>query len=255
MNTVLRIACVAFVLVNGIEASPLHAHGRRHTHSHLHRRGAGSIVTNAKAYLNNGNTNDGGSATNTPYTYYSGPASNFPDPSEWVSFDAMFEANRPIMSQSCGWNNWGPDNSNHLNNYIKTYIQDVARDSLVDHRIILAIIMQESNGCLRVPTTNNGVRNPGLMQSHNGMEFNPAAPCTTIHQMIIDGTQGTVDGDGLVQLVNTYGDYYSAARAYNSGSIASSGNLSDGNGATSCYVSDIANRLTGWTDATSTCPH
>ena len=28
--------------------------------------------------------------------------------------------------------------------------------------------MQESKGCVRAPTTNNGVRNPGLMQSHNG---------------------------------------------------------------------------------------
>jgi len=157
------------------------------------------------------------------------------------------------MAQSCGWNNWGIDNSNHLINYIKTYIQDVARASLVDHRAILAVIMQESNGCLRVPTTDNGVRNPGIMQSHNGMAFDPSAPCTTIHQMITDGTQGTAYGDGLVQLINAHGDYYTAFRAYNSGSVSADGNLSNGNGATPCYVSDIANRLRGWTDAPSTC--
>ena len=38
----------------------------------------------------------------------------------------------------------------------------------VDHRFILAVIMQESGGCVRAPTTNYGVRNPGLMQDHNG---------------------------------------------------------------------------------------
>ena len=106
---------------------------------------------------------------------------------------------------------------------------------------------------MRVPTTNNGVINPGIMQSHNGMAFNPAAPCTTIHQMVIDGTQGTAYGDGLVQLINQYGNYWSALRAYNSGSIAASGDLSDANGATKCYVTDIANRLTGWTFAKSSC--
>lgn len=29
--------------------------------------------------------------------------------------------------------------------------------------------MQESGGCVRAPTTNWGVRNPGLMQDHNGV--------------------------------------------------------------------------------------
>ncbi len=72
--------------------------------------------------------------------------------------------------------------------------------------------------------------------------------------MVKDGTQGTADGDGLTQGINASGDIYSAARIYNSGSIAPNGDLSDGNGATACYVSDIANRLTGWVDADSTCP-
>ena len=43
-------------------------------------------------------------------------------------------------------------------------IQQVALETKLDHRFILAIIMQESGGCVRVPTTNYGVRNPGLMQ-------------------------------------------------------------------------------------------
>jgi hypothetical protein len=47
-------------------------------------------------------------------------------------------------------------------------------------------------------------------------------------------------------------DFYRAARIYNSGSIASSGQLQDGI-ATHCYASDIANRLTGWVWAPHGC--
>jgi hypothetical protein len=34
----------------------------------------------------------------------------------------------------------------------------------VDHRFVLAVLMQESHGCVRVNVTSGGVRNPGLMQ-------------------------------------------------------------------------------------------
>jgi hypothetical protein len=46
--------------------------------------------------------------------------------------------------------------------------QHVAIETIVDHRFILAIIMQESGGCIRVPTSNGDVRNPGHMQDHTG---------------------------------------------------------------------------------------
>jgi len=39
-----------------------------------------------------------------------------------------------------------------------------------------------------------------------------------------------------------------------SGYIPDSGDLSEKAGATACYVTDIANRLTGWVNAKSTCP-
>jgi hypothetical protein len=135
----------------------------------------------------------------------------------------------------------------------------VAKETKVDHRFILAIIMQESGGCVRVPTSNFGVRNPGLMQDHNGAATcnsdithkvqNPC-PSKVILEMIREGTAGTKSGDGLAQCINESeaGDviaFYKAARIYNSSAIAPSGNLQDG-GATHCYASDIANRLTGW---------
>ena len=75
--------------------------------------------------------------------------------------------------------------------------------------------------------------------------------------MIKDGSTGTAAGDGLQQCLTEsqatdVSKYYKAARIYNSGSIAASGKLEDGV-ATHCYASDIANRLTGWVKATSTC--
>ena len=71
--------------------------------------------------------------------------------------------------------------------------------------------------------------------------------------MVQDGTQGTEHGDGLVQNLNIYGNPYAASRGYNSGYIPKSGDLSEAAGATACYVSDIANRLTGWVYAETKC--
>lgn len=129
--------------------------------------------------------------------------------------------------------------------------------------------MQESKGCVRVPTTFSPapdfVRNPGLMQDHNGAatchenDHQVMNPCPTaiILQMVRDGVAGTTDGDGLAQCLNLAGAsdtsaYYKAARLYNSGSIDPSGAL-EGGVATHCYASDIANRLTGWVNAVSQC--
>jgi hypothetical protein len=109
--------------------------------------------------------------------------------------------------------------------------------------------MQESHGNPRVgsTTSHDGVGNPGLMQSHQGTTCAlNAAPCPSsiITQMVVDGTQGTSSGDGLVQGVNIYDNVYSAVRYYNSGTVDTS-NLCNG-GATASYVSDIASRLRGW---------
>lgn len=123
--------------------------------------------------------------------------------------------------------------------------------------------MQESNGCVRAPTTNYGVSNPGLMQDHDGSGTcnsggsvqNPC-PSDQITQMIKDGVEGTAAGDGLKQCIaqagtNDVSKYYKAARIYNSGSVTDD-NLSAGV-ATHCYASDIANRMTGWTTAPHDC--
>ena len=205
------------------------------------------------------------------YTFYQGDGSvgaGWPSEDQWGSFDDLWNANVPLMQQSCGWNNWGTNDSGDEINNIQAAIQAAAQATGVDNRFILAVVMQESKGCVRVPTTNNGVRNPGLLQDHNGAgtcneNGNVQNPCpaSEITQMINDGVSGTSSGDGLKQTFATAsaatGDsasrgYYAAARLYNSGS-ADYTNLDNGLGSTPCYASDVANRLTGWTLAASSC--
>jgi hypothetical protein len=176
-----------------------------------------------------------------------------------------FTANEVIMADSCTqWN--VPNNTPEENSDISSAIQSVASSTGIDPRFILAIVMQESNGCVRAPTTNYGVVNPGLMQSHDGSgscnNGGVQTPCppAEIAQMVKDGTSGTSSGDGLQQILTGIGGtdvsmYYQAARIYNSGSIGTTaGEKNLGAGiATHCYASDVANRLTGWTTAASTC--
>ncbi|KAL8913026.1 MAG: hypothetical protein Q9171_002094 [Xanthocarpia ochracea] len=169
------------------------------------------------------------------YVPYQGPASAYPPRDKWASYDALWKFNSGLIK-----NNASPQEIQ----WIKEAIETVSRSSRVDVRCILCIIVQESGGNPRVPTTNNGVRNPGLMQSHNGVEFNPAKPRESILQMVRDGTEGTQHGDGLKQLHKKYGNYYEAFRGYNSGSV-NKGNLNDPVGATGDYVQKAANRLMG----------
>lgn len=209
--------------------------------------------------------------SSSAYTLFGGDgttSAGWPSINDWVAtYDEMFEANKATMSDSCavkGFENNSDEEINDINNSIKS----VSASSGVDARFILAVVMQESTGCVRVGGTNNGVSNPGLMQSHNGKGTcntgTPLSPCPSseITQMIEDGTTGTADGPGLAQLleqaVSTYKatdatKYYIAARMYNSGSLASDGNLGQPVGATACYASDIANRLLGWSTGTSSC--
>lgn len=76
-------------------------------------------------------------------------------------------------------------------------------------------------------------------------------PPATIHQMILDGTNGTSSREGLAQLLDKPGAadgvsrFYRAARWYNGGGVDASGDLGKGCCVAS-FASDVANRLTGW---------
>lgn len=184
-----------------------------------------------------------------------------------MDFDSLWETNMQYISISCSNSFQVPDNTDEESANLKSAIQSQAQSTGVDERFILAVVMQESKGCVRAPTTNNGVINPGLMQDHDGSgSCNKASvggavstpcPADEITQMIKDGTSGTSQGDGLQQCISQaacsdVSKYYKAARIYNSGSVDASGDLGAGI-ATHCYASDIANRLTGWVTATTKC--
>jgi hypothetical protein len=82
-------------------------------------------------------------------------------------------------------------------------------------------------------------------------------PPSTIHRMVLEGTNGTETSDGLLQLLekpdasgakansSDVSRFYRAARWYNGGGIDPSGDLGKGC-CTASFASDIANRLTGW---------
>ncbi|KAF2773748.1 hypothetical protein EJ03DRAFT_286022, partial [Teratosphaeria nubilosa] len=187
---------------------------------------------------------------------YSGDGStgdDWPAMSSWLSFESLWAANKATFSASCTQFDT-ESNSEAENASLKSAIQSISNSTCVDQRLILAIVMQESQGCVRVWTTKYSVENPGLMQSHAGTgSCNTGISTVSIQQMIHDGVAGTSSGDGLQQLHTSSGGssagaqaYYKAARKYNSGSIASDGNLSSPDSvATVCYVADVTNRLMG----------
>lgn len=165
---------------------------------------------------------------------YAGPAESFPnDTSKWASFDDLWSKAAGRMAGS---------NSAEQTAWIKEGIEAEAAKTGIDPRFILAMVMQESDGNVNVRTTNNGVNNPGLMQSHNGVSFDGSKE--SVLQMIKDGVEGTSFGDGLVQGVQKTNNLFAAARMYNSGQMDSS-NLSNGLGATASYCSDLANFVMG----------
>ncbi|KAL2072173.1 hypothetical protein VTL71DRAFT_11516 [Oculimacula yallundae] len=174
------------------------------------------------------------------YQYFSGPTHQFPHPDRWAPYEHLIHINERLML---------------LNStptevfYIKKWIPLIAHESGVDARVILSIIMQESGGNVRNPTTLSPapdfVKNTGLMQAHNGQEWDERYPEWCVERMIRDGAQGTRYGDGLIQCFWKWDkDWYHACRAYNSGRVNRE-DLSDGITATGHYVERVANRLIG----------
>jgi hypothetical protein len=143
--------------------------------------------------------------------------------------------NQALMNTSCTQYHQ-PNNSKDEINDIRTAAVVIAILSGVDERFILATILQESGGCVRAPTSNNGVINPGLMQTHNGSgtcENLSPCPMSMIKLMVTDGTVGTNFGDGLKGCMSRAAAdgssdataIYRAARIYNTGSYHTGGDL------------------------------
>ncbi|OAL47883.1 hypothetical protein IQ07DRAFT_601920 [Pyrenochaeta sp. DS3sAY3a] len=180
----------------------------------------------------------------------------WPTRKQWMPFEQAWNANFKIIQQSCENHGWGKNNDDTEMQAIKDSIKQESSASGIPKEFILAIMVQESKGCVRVHTTHYDFDNPGLMQSAGkascNADGNPISPCppSTIRAMIHDGTAG----EGLRTTLKNSLDFfdpsgngndskwYKTARRYNAGEILmNTNNL--GIGPTKCYASDIANRL------------
>jgi hypothetical protein len=163
-------------------------------------------------------------------------------------------ANENFIKTSCKYNGWGANNNDAETKAIKESIETESEDSGVPREFILAVMMQESKGCVRAPTSESDAHNPGLMQGAGTESCHPfgegaISPCSTntIHDMIHEDTSGERLRTSLKESLDAFSsttddsNYYKAARRYNSGSQVKNPNL--GHRATACYASDIANRL------------
>uniref|UniRef100_A0A2D3VB94 Transglycosylase SLT domain-containing protein n=1 Tax=Ramularia collo-cygni TaxID=112498 RepID=A0A2D3VB94_9PEZI len=177
------------------------------------------------------------------YTAYKGNGSiedGWPAQGQWLDFRTLWVTNQRVqINKIC-------DNTEAETGDLYKAIFAVSKTTGVDPRFILAVMMNESRGCVRVQTTSLAVSNPGLMQSYEGRgscsDPAPLTPCPykEIEQMVTDGVAPNEAGVNLQDLIarsNATGveKYYIAARMYNSGpnSISSDKELSVG-GADAC---------------------
>jgi len=231
-----------------------------------------SQVTESLA-VHNFNLDEGAELLVDFYRTYQGDGSlqaGWPAKLQWVSFNRMWDHVEPGLGQFCVG---GVASTNAQEKRdIRDAIISVSAEALIDPRFVLAVVLQESNGCVRVRATTSadGVHNPGVMQTSNGRgscnDGVAVAPCprSEIHQMILDGVQ--LGDNNLVKALNEAGSirglgpaeeaqsFYRAARMYNSGffSFTNGADLAQ-RGAIECYSSDIGNRLLGWYFADYSC--
>lgn len=70
--------------------------------------------------------------------------------------DYRWEANQFIMASSCSRVYQVAENSPEEIEALKRGIEKVSDETRLDHRFVLAVILQESGGCVRVPTSSYG---------------------------------------------------------------------------------------------------
>jgi hypothetical protein len=213
--SLITFSIIILILIIAVAATLSRKRGFNYTPSTAQVNNTDAFSSGGATRKSVNDTNDGIGAGSDTYTYYHGDASNFPDQNRWVTFTDMWAANLDTFKYSCGWLQRGDNNTPEMIQDIYDAIQDRANASLVDHRIVLATIIQETNGCPLVAhtTSSGGTRNPGLM--HDGHAYDAKHSRLSILQMVQDGTQGTQKGWGLVDNLNTYGNPYKAMRGYN----------------------------------------
>lgn len=76
-------------------------------------------------------------------------------------------ANRNNLANACTQWQVQENSPEEIDELLDT-ISQVAEEGGIDPRVLLAITLQESHGCLRVPSTMGSQKNPGVLQSHGG---------------------------------------------------------------------------------------
>ncbi|MCJ1464303.1 hypothetical protein MMC07_002916 [Pseudocyphellaria aurata] len=180
----------------------------------------------------------------TKYYMQTGPASSFEHFTKKIcSFEDLFNHNKAHMLAANG----GAD-KNECVHFIHNSIKKIAAETGIREALLLCVIIQESTGNCRVKTTYDADGKPtgGLMQCEGvvGAEGLKTMTQNKVDDMIRAGAHH-LKGN----LTANHGNIYAALRVYNSGSIAPSGDLSDPKSVgTPKYVSDVANRLHGWSN-------
>lgn len=192
---------------------------------------------------------------------------DFPGMDKWLSFDLLWKINEPRIT-------FANKNCTKYNGIIRDAIHEVSAQTKVDARLILAMMMQESNGNVLVECTNTwGAPDCGIMQMGGSRNFTESDPERSIKDMIEDGVRGTrglpgfgqetvpglltyMNGDTFVEVGNDttkdfwHGNPYAAVHLYNAGNILSEdltvGSSATNNDEPNPYAHDVLSRLMGW---------
>ncbi|KAJ1328280.1 hypothetical protein MN608_07616 [Microdochium nivale] len=187
--------------------------------------------------------NDTGASIMAGPQWYSGPWWSFPGKDTWLSWEDLWQRNDDNMIYA--GSTW--DDVGRLN----VAIWNIANEFGIDPRVLLVMVMQESSGYVGVRTTYSwqGIATAGVLQCMNcpGYPGRNNLSQDEINGMVRGGAAhfrrdlDQVGGNGWEP-----SSLYPALRRYNSGTLDPN-NLSNGMGATDAYVSDMVQRLGGWT--------
>lgn len=107
---------------------------------------AGSVTSPQGQKSYEGNLAAGPSVPASSYQCYDGDVANYPSVQSWLSFDALWDVNRDNILSANGGNTY-------LQHYIHDAILQVAGETNVNARLILALVMQEVHHPSHLPKT------------------------------------------------------------------------------------------------------
>ncbi|KAF7194508.1 hypothetical protein HII31_04177 [Pseudocercospora fuligena] len=185
------------------------------------------------------------------YRCFDGTIADYPSPTHWLPFSELWNINREQILSSNGGNTY-------LQHYVHQAILNVSRESNIDARLILALVMGESRGKASSPCVGGNVLRCGILHASKGSLLAESESSESVVRMVREGIIGSPErGLGYAQLAQgkpavasvTPGCPFMAANAYHSerlGQNADSVELDGRDVEDARFVHDFANRLLGW---------